>query len=244
MKHHFTVAYGHYSNGSIEVINKHYLALIRALISELHWKKCDWPWLNKNVEHTINHRPQARLGGKSPVTVFTGQKSDNPLDHLFGKTVDNSVCYFRIPLEKLCKEVDQLQDSLAQMHKRVALLSEDHRRKKRIQSRQLRREPNFEVGDYVLVGDPDPGRRAGRKLHLVWKGPFRITDTLNGYIFELENIINRERRVVHGDRIRYYTDKQLNVTERIKDQFANDSESYEVQQFRGCRLNRETNSSA
>ena len=130
------------------------------------------------------------------------------------------------------------------MHKRVALLSEDHRRKKRIQSRQLRREPNFEVGDYVLVGDPDPGRRAGRKLHLVWKGPFRITDTLNGYIFELENIINRERRVVHGDRIRYYTDKQLNVTERIKDQFANDSESYEVQQFRGCRLNRETNSSA
>ena len=80
MKHHFTVAYGHYSNGSIEVINKHYLALIRALISELHWKKCDWPWLNKNVEHTINHRPQARLGGKSPVTVFTGQKPDNPLD--------------------------------------------------------------------------------------------------------------------------------------------------------------------
>ena len=156
------------------------------------------------------------------------------------KTVDNSVCYFRIPLEKLCKEVDQLQDSLAQMHKRVALLSEDHRRKKGIQSRQLRREPNFEVGDYVLVGDPDPGRRAGRKLHLLWKGQFKITDTLNGYIFELENIINRERRVVHGDRIRYYTDKQLNVTERIKDQFAYDSESYEVQQFRGCRLNRET----
>lgn len=56
MKHHFTVAYGHYSNGSIEVINKHYLALIRALISELHWKKSDWPWLNKNIEHTINHR--------------------------------------------------------------------------------------------------------------------------------------------------------------------------------------------
>ena len=80
-----------------------------------------------------------------------------------------------------------------------------------------------------MVGDPDPGRRVGRKLLLLWKGLFRIADTLNDYIFELENIINRERRVVHGDRIRYYTDKQLNVTERIQDQFAYDSESYEVQ---------------
>ena len=41
--------------------------------------------------------------------------------------------------------------------------------------------------------------------------------------------MNRERRVVHGDRIRYYTDNQLNVTEKIKDQFGYDSESYEVQ---------------
>jgi len=69
IKHHFVVAYGHYSNGSIEVINKHFLSLIRALISELHWNKSDWPWLNKNIEHTINHRPQARLGGRAHGTT-------------------------------------------------------------------------------------------------------------------------------------------------------------------------------
>ena len=104
---------------------------------------------------------------------------------------------FRIPLHRCIGELCCFQRIIA---------------KKRIPSRQIRKEPNFQVGDYVLAGDPDPGRRAGRKLHLLWKGPFRITDTLNGYIFELENIINQARRVVHGDRIRYYTDKQLNVT--------------------------------
>ena len=110
------------------------------------------------------------------------------------------------PTEKLAKGVSQLQDSLAQMHKRIARLSQDHCSLKRIQSRHVRKEPNFGVGDYVLVGDPDPDRRAGKKLHLRWKGPFRITDSLNGYIFELENIVTRQRRIVHWFRVRYYSD--------------------------------------
>src|SRR5690349_17867446 len=58
MRQHITVVYGHYSNGSIEVLNKIYLQLMRALLSELRWDNEFWPWLNANVEHTINHRPQ------------------------------------------------------------------------------------------------------------------------------------------------------------------------------------------
>jgi hypothetical protein len=66
MTQHITVAYGHYSNGSIEVINKIHLQLMRALLSELRWDKQYWPWLNSNVEHTINHRSQDRLNGLAP----------------------------------------------------------------------------------------------------------------------------------------------------------------------------------
>ena len=39
MQQHITTAYGHYNNGTIEVINKIYLALIRDLLSELRWDK-------------------------------------------------------------------------------------------------------------------------------------------------------------------------------------------------------------
>ena len=42
-----------------------------------------WPWLNANVEHTINHRPQERLNGLAPITVMTGLPAENPLDEIF-----------------------------------------------------------------------------------------------------------------------------------------------------------------
>jgi hypothetical protein len=240
IQHHFTVAYGHYSNGSIEVINRHYLALIRALISELHWNKQDWPWLNKNVEHTLNHRPQSRLNWKAPVTVFTGQPADNPFDYFFRR---NSLRLFelqRVSPQKIQVFVDTLQTALSQMHKQVSSESQIQRKKKRIQPRVFRKEPNFQIGDFVLVADPDPSRRPGKKLFLMWKGPYKVTDTLNNYIFEVENIINGSKQVVHGDRIQYYCDEKLNITEQIKDQFAYDSSSYEVSQFRDCRINPQT----
>ena len=60
-RQHWTTAYVHYFNGSIEIICKQVLSLMRALVSELRWKKEDWPWLIKLIEHTINHRPQRRL---------------------------------------------------------------------------------------------------------------------------------------------------------------------------------------
>jgi hypothetical protein len=77
----------------------------------------------------------------------------------------------------------------------------------------------------------------GRKLFLKWRGPFRITDTKEDYVFEVENIIDQSRRWVHGDRIRLYSDDKLEVTEEIKKQFAHDNESYQVEDFRDCRLN-------
>ena len=86
MRQHITTAYGHYNNGSIVVINKIYLALIRALLSELRWDKEYWPWLNRNVEHTINHRGQSRLNGYAPITVMTGLLPDNPFRRDIQKT--------------------------------------------------------------------------------------------------------------------------------------------------------------
>ena len=36
---HFVTAYAHYANGTIEIVNREILNLLRALISELRW---DW----------------------------------------------------------------------------------------------------------------------------------------------------------------------------------------------------------
>ena len=79
----------------------------------------------------------------------------------------------------------------------------------------------------------------GRKLFLKWRGPYRITDTKDDYVFEVENIIDHSTRWVHGDRVQLYADDKLNITEEIKQQFAHDDESYQVEQFHACRLNPE-----
>jgi hypothetical protein len=76
MKQHLMVAYGHYNNGSIEMINKNYLSLIRALLSDLRREKHDWPYLNQNIEHTINHRERTRLNGNALIIVMSGLKPD------------------------------------------------------------------------------------------------------------------------------------------------------------------------
>jgi len=55
---HFVTAYAHYSNGTIEIVNRNIINLLRCMISELRSDKSDWPWFVKLVEHAINHRPQ------------------------------------------------------------------------------------------------------------------------------------------------------------------------------------------
>ena len=80
---HFVTAYAHYSNGTIEIVNRNIINLLRCMISELRCDKSDWPWFVKLVEHAINHRPQRRLAGHAPVTVMTGLPADNPIDVIF-----------------------------------------------------------------------------------------------------------------------------------------------------------------
>jgi len=240
MQQHITTAYGHYNNGTIEVINKIYLALIRALLSELRWDKEYWPWLNRNIEHTINHKGQTRLNGNAPATVITGLKPDNPLDEIF--RCPKMTQFSKNPVEKfqIQKKVEELQSALEKMHKEVSETSEKQRKQRRNTQKKYRREPNFGIGDYVLVGVPEPTKMVGRKLFLKWRGPYRITATEDNYVFEVENIIDHSKRWVHGDRIQLYAEDKLNVTDEIKKQFAHDNESYQVNDFIDCRLNPES----
>ena len=57
----------------------------------------------------------------------------------------------------------------------------------------------------------------------------------------MENIIDSSKKWVHGDRIRFYSDQSLNITEEIRQQFAHDAERYQIEQLKDCRRNPETN---
>ena len=141
MQEHITTAYGYYNNGSIEVINKIYLDLMRALLSELRWDKEYWPWLNRIVEHTINHHGQSRFNGNAPITVMTVLQPDNPFDDIFKRPgitqfSKNSASQDQIQKQKK-KKKKKKQSSVGNVEE-----TEDGKT-----TEEVEENPNFGVGD-------------------------------------------------------------------------------------------------
>jgi hypothetical protein len=58
--------------------------------------------------------------------------------------------------------------------------------------------------------------------------------------FDVENIITNEKRQVHGDRLQFYADNKLNITEDIKTQFAFDNETFEIEKVIDMRMHNES----
>jgi hypothetical protein len=77
VRQHFTTAYIHYPNGSIEVINNLILQALRAMLSELRLDKQNWMELIPIVNYYLNHKPQTRLKMRTPVEVMTGHSPDS-----------------------------------------------------------------------------------------------------------------------------------------------------------------------
>jgi hypothetical protein len=73
--------------------------------------------LNKNVEHTINHRGQARLNEYAPIVIMTGFQAENPLEEIFlcpAKETFNNVAMDNRTIGSF---VEELQKALTNMHK-------------------------------------------------------------------------------------------------------------------------------
>ena len=134
--------------------------------------------------------------------------------------------------------IAKLQESLALMHKSIVQTSSNERQAHRNSDKKFRQKPNFTVGDYVLIGIAE--QHSNRKLYLKWRGPYRVIDTLNNYVFQVENLITKEQKQIHGDRMLFYCDSRLNVTEELKTQFAFDNERFEVENVCDARKNPQT----
>jgi Chromo (CHRromatin Organisation MOdifier) domain len=98
------------------------------------------------------------------------------------------------------------------------------------------RSPNFQVGDYVLVTDH---RKTGvSKLQVKWKGPRRVASVESDYVFAVENLLTKELKTAHATRLRFYKDKELNVTAELAQAAEhNDHKLYVVSKILDARYN-------
>jgi hypothetical protein len=75
------------------------------------------------------------------------------------------------------------------------------------------RSPNFQVGDYRLVAEHCKSGMS--KLQVKWKGPHRVASVESDYVFVVENLLTKELKAAHATRLRFYKDKELNVTAEL-----------------------------
>lgn len=77
---------------------------------------------------------------------------------------------------------------------------------------------NFGLGDFVLF--VKRVSKGGSKLEVRWIGPMRITRVCSELTFQVEDLISDKRSVVHANRLRFYSDSSMHVTEELLDSIA------------------------
>ena len=131
-------------------------------------------------------------------------------------------------------KVTELHQSLDAMHREVAQ-STSLRRKQATASYNQRtgvRLVNFAKGDFVLKGRT----KRGGKLQLIWTDPYRVTECRSEYLFEVEDLVNKNRSVVHGRRLKHFRNADFEVTEDVVHHLEyQDGELLVIEQFEDLR---------
>lgn len=183
-KHHFTLAYCPWSNGTVEVVCREILRASRALLSEYQLPIEYWPQVLPIVQSILNNSIIDRLGKHCPLTAFTGLPQDSPLlaiktnkgERIEVKNID------QVRAEQ-CMNLTKMQEAFFNMHKTVSA-SSDRKRQSSVDSHNRKtnfRQINFTEGDFVLKGLRQHER--GRKPALKWHGPFRVVSCVSEYIY-------------------------------------------------------------
>ena len=226
-KHHVTVAYSPWANGTVETMMSQILKVFRAILSEWRMPIEHWPVLVPIVQSALNHAPSARLGGRAPIEVFTGQSGTRPLDSLRHPetkevlTLKDISAAVELEFQKLQLRRNELHSATAQIASNLRKQARDHHNNKvHIKT------PNFTIGDFVLVGALQKSRQ---KLKVKWMGLRRITKALSGWVFEVENLITKKLEKVHVSRLKFYNEKDLEVTEDIKNQVSYNEDIFEIE---------------
>jgi hypothetical protein len=94
------------------------------------------------------------------------------------------------------------------MHKKVWESSSTKREAKQTRMAAKATRPNFSVGDFVLVAVDH--QKKIPKLMPRWTGPYRITRTINEWVYEVHHLVTKKLSEIHCSCLQFYSDDKLN----------------------------------
>jgi len=62
-------------------------------------------------------------------------------------------------------------------------------------------------------------------------GPRRITEVLNDWVYEVEDLVTQKKEKVHAERLKFYSESELEVTEELRNQIAHNDEKFEIDEI-------------
>ena len=221
--HHITAPYAAWANGIVERLNRVIVELLRVLLAESLTPAAEWRPLLPLVQSLINQQISAQtLAGLTPSKVFLNRELPRPLDTVTGAFM-TAAGWDKVPQGP---EIRRATEAAAkEMHSNWLLVNaaqEKRAEQNRAQRAHTAKPVDYQVGDYVLVRAMLPRN----KLRFKWLGPWRVVGTVNPRVWVVEDIVTLKRDSVHGQRMKYYADKTLNVTEDLKNQISYDDRHY------------------
>ena len=246
-KQHLVTPYCPWANGSVEIVNKTMIEVLTTIILERNLKPDDWPYIIPVVMNSINGTKSERLGDHAPRTVFMGMPANNPLevcflpdrpdirDRLQTLDISNS--------DRIKRSVEKLFESLADIHAVSTATKQKFqvmREKSYIRSHGLQDHPlvDFQIGDYVLIAIPTKATK--HKLRAVWRGPYKITQQQEPYVYQAQHLVTNAFIEAHITRIKFYADAEVDLTiPQVLDHISNEEfDGYLIETILDNRVHR------
>jgi hypothetical protein len=204
--HHVTTAYAPWANGIIERVNREIVKLWRVLMAEVSLPAEQWATLRPLVQAILNRTAGADFDGLSPAELHLARRLEVPLDTVTFNALSEAQ---QEALEDLPRS-DQVRAAYEEAAAAVQacwLRAAHIRERRRLQNGQERERaagrldrvrvardkgkvPQFQIGEFVLVAAPV----ARAKFRVKWMGPYRILDTLNDYVYVVEDVVTSRRK--------------------------------------------------
>jgi hypothetical protein len=146
--------------------------------------------------------------------AFTGHAETTLLALMLKDNAPINALLDFIKAQKLM-EIEKLSKAMTENHSQVTEKA-TRDRKAAIQKHNDKTHvpsPNFQVGDYVFVAEHR--KSCVSKLQVKWKGPRSVASVESDYMFVVENLLTEEVKAAHATSLRFYKNKELNVTAEL-----------------------------
>lgn len=231
--HHFTTPYAPWANGVVERANKELHEVMTMLLTEALLPTTQWPRMLSVVQSVINNSPTDVLGGRAPIEVFCGLKRQSPLDIVYYPD-ESSVVKVDLTKEAVKLKIEELIENVKAVRMEVSAVPV----RKAVAAKKTQA-VDFSVGDYVLVSSAI--RQGLSKMQPVWLGPALVKERVNENTYKVLDVLEldtptAEPRTVSAVHLKRYADRQLVLSEELKDHSAYVGFGFRVELFLAHRV--------